>query len=333
MLSLMDKTSDIDYLDRAIDFCKSTDGEEFDILVAGKRIRFHVKAGEIRSIIEPAFLWCMQPPANEPDVRIFIYCGLPFPSWGKEDYLPNGVIGHLEDDDLLATYDSRYQVLSMYNRLKQVGIFWCLDVAELPEWEFGAPMRNLISWALMDFNLFLIHAAGVGTEHGGGLIAGPSGVGKSTSTIACIKSGLKTVGDDYCVMGIEPTPMIYGLYGLAKIHPNSMSALMVNMSEARFRRQDGKVHIPINEAMIPAMPLRTLITPRITQDTLDSFPISSREAFLKISANNILQSTLLRDKLFLGISAMTRAIPSYALEVGPNLLENVSKIKELINVE
>lgn len=335
MLDLMDKTSDTDYLDKAIDFCKSTKGEEFDILVAGKRIRFHFKTGKIRSVIEPAFLWCVQPLAKEPDIRIFIYSGLPFPSpsWRKENYLPNGIIGHLEDGDLLATYDSQYQILSMYNRVKQVGIFWCLDVAELPEWEFGAPMRNLISWALMNFNLFLIHAAGVGTEHSGGLLAGPSGVGKSTSTMACIRSGLKTVGDDYCVMGIEPTPMIYGLYGLAKIHPNSMSASMVNMSEARFRRKDGKVHIPINEAMIPAMPLRTLIIPRITQNVLDSFPISSRESFLKISVNNLLQSMLLRDKLFLGISALTKAVPSYALEVGPNLLENVSKIRELIHVE
>ena len=51
----MDKTSDIDYLDKVIDFCKSTNGEEIDILVAGKRIRFHFKAGKIRSIIEPAF--------------------------------------------------------------------------------------------------------------------------------------------------------------------------------------------------------------------------------------------------------------------------------------
>jgi hypothetical protein len=335
MLSLMDKTSDIDYLDKAIDFCKSTDGEEFDILVAGKRIRFYVKTGEIRSIIEPAFLWCIQPPASEPDVRIFIHSGLPFPSpsWGKENYLPNGIIGHLDDGDLLATYDSQYQILSMYNRLKQVGIFWCLDVAELPEWEFGAPMRNLISWALMNFNLFLIHAAGVGTERGGVLIAGPSGAGKSTSTMACIKSGLKTVGDDYCVMGIEPIPMIYGLYGLAKIHPNSMSASMVNMSEARFRREDGKVHIPLNEAMITEMPLRTLVIPRITQNTLASSPISSRESFLKIAANNLIQSTLLKDKLFLGISAMTKAVPSHVLDVGPNLLDNVLKIRELTHVK
>jgi hypothetical protein len=335
ILSLMNKTSDFDYLEKAIDFCKSTEGEEFDILVAGKRIRFHVKNGKIRSLIEPAFLWCVQPPAKEPDVRLFIHSGLPFPSpsWKKENFLPNGIIGHLEEGDLLATYDSQYQILSMYNRIKQVGIFWCLDVAELPEWEFGAPMRNLISWALMNFNLFLIHAAGVGTAHGGGLIAGPSGAGKSTSTMACIKSGLKTVGDDYCVMGIEPIPMIYGLYGLAKIHPNSMSASMVNMSEARFRRKDGKVHLPINDSMIPAMPLRTLLIPRITQNTLASFPISPRESFLKITANNLIQSTLLRDELFFGISAMTKAVPSHVLSVGPSLIDNGLKIRELINVE
>jgi hypothetical protein len=331
----VNKTSDIDYLNKAIDFCKSGGCEEFDILVAGKRIRFYFKTEKIRSLVEPAFLWCLQAPANEPDVRIYIHSGFPFPSpsWRKENFLPNGIIGHLEEGDLLATYDSQYQILSMYNRVKQEGIFWCLDVAELPEWEFGAPMRNLISWALMNFNLFLIHAAGVGTELGGGLIAGPSGVGKSTSTMACIKLGLKTVGDDYCVMGIEPIPKIYGLYGLAKIHPDSMSASMVKMSEATFTRKDGKVHIPLKDSMISAMPLRTLVIPRITENTLKCAAISSRESFLKITANNLIQSTLLRDKLFLGISAMTKAVPSFVLDVGPNLLDNVSKIRELINVE
>ena len=70
----------------------------------------------------------------------------------------------------------------------------------------------------------LVHAAAVGTDEGALLITGRGGVGKSTTALACLEAGMQFLGDDYVVVGLDPEPQVYRLYGSAKLTSNSSSA-------------------------------------------------------------------------------------------------------------
>ena len=59
------------------------------------------------------------------------------------------------------------------------------------------------------------------TASGGVLIAGKSGSGKSTTTLACLTSGLLYAGDDYVLADVAAEPYVHSLYSTAKLVPDN----------------------------------------------------------------------------------------------------------------
>ena len=58
----------------------------------------------------------------------------------------------------------------------------------------------------------------VGTDHGGVIITGGGGAGKSTAALLCLEAGLRYLGDDYVVVALDPVATAYSLYCTAKIN-------------------------------------------------------------------------------------------------------------------
>jgi hypothetical protein len=63
----------------------------------------------------------------------------------------------------------------------------------------------------------LLHAAAVGEDDGALMITGRGGVGKSTTALACLTSGMRYVADDYLVVRLDPEPRVHSLYSTAKL--------------------------------------------------------------------------------------------------------------------
>jgi hypothetical protein len=97
-------------------------------------------------------------------------------------------------------------------------IYWVDDATALPYWSKASPLRTLLHWVMQRFGRQLLHAAVVGMEHGGVVITGRGGVGKSTAALLCLEAGLEYLGDDYVVVALDPAPTAYSLYCTAKLN-------------------------------------------------------------------------------------------------------------------
>jgi hypothetical protein len=70
----------------------------------------------------------------------------------------------------------------------------------IPPWEHGSPLRLFLHWAHAAAGRRLTHAATLALEGQGALIVGPSGSGKSGTTLAGLLHGLTSAGDDYVLL-------------------------------------------------------------------------------------------------------------------------------------
>ncbi|HEU5302349.1 MAG TPA: hypothetical protein VFW06_08970 [Acidimicrobiia bacterium] len=105
-------------------------------------------------------------------------------------------------------------------------IGWCRDAAILPSEERTKPLRHLLDTWYLDRHVPVIHAAAVAADGRGALVAGPSGIGKSTTALACAAAGLDLAGDDE--VGLEETTAgafrVHSLYSVARVEREHLRA-------------------------------------------------------------------------------------------------------------
>ena len=109
-------------------------------------------------------------------------------------------------------------IVSLFDPVRSVALYWTHDVARIPIWDWGTPLRVILNeWAKLH-GLFLAHSGAVGLPDGGVIFAGKSGSGKSTSALACLGHGaLLYAGDDYSLLSVTAEPRVHSLYCSAKL--------------------------------------------------------------------------------------------------------------------
>lgn len=103
---------------------------------------------------------------------------------------------------------------------------WTHSSADLPPWEAARPLRFAIRWASAQRGAALVHSAAVAGPAGAVLLTGRGGAGKSTTSFACLGSGLHVLGDDYCI--VDPTtdvPTVHATYVLGNLDERSLALL------------------------------------------------------------------------------------------------------------
>ena len=141
--------------------------------------------------------------------------------------------------------------------------------AATPDWMDRVPFRTILTWWAADRGLAMVHASAVAWGDGAALIAGGSGAGKSTTAMACLAAGLDLLGDDACVVGLDPEPHLWSVYRRAKLEPDaaqwlpSLDALVVVRTEDQTHLDPGTRHR--RDA-----PLRAVVLPRVTGERATS---------------------------------------------------------------
>src|SRR5581483_7842647 len=107
--------------------------------------------------------------------------------------------------------------LSVLYRQQRRAIHWVPDAPSIPFYEQSAPFLQILHWWARENLHQMVHAAAVGTATGGVLIGGKSGSGKSTTTLACLKAGLRSTGDDYTLLRASHPPLVRNLYSTGKL--------------------------------------------------------------------------------------------------------------------
>ena len=95
--------------------------------------------------------------------------------------------------------------INVLDRETATGVFVVERSDALPFWTKASPLRTLLHWLMELHGYQLLHAAGFGTADGGVLLTGPGGGGKSTAALSALRDGLRYVGDDYLIVGLDPS--------------------------------------------------------------------------------------------------------------------------------
>jgi hypothetical protein len=322
------------FLKDAIEVYKSSnylESSTVDLTIAGLAIRIQASSTALFEFIYPAFAWQAKTLISNADLEIFIMedAGDLISPWKKNDFLSGNMIRGLNKGNVLATFDHQHSILSIYDHETGKALFWVGSAANLPEWEFGAPLRNILTWSLAKRNIHLIHASGVGTGGSGVLIAGPGGSGKSTTTAISVASGLETTGDDYCAIEISETPTIHGVYGLLKLVPDSLAAPdMKNLVSGKIR-SDGKAHYKIGENLKPSLRLTSVIFTHVSDATKEIKNLSSRDSLIRLVSSTMSQAALPNPEIFSALSELAQSVQAYEWEVGPDTEKIVDTLKNL----
>ena len=225
-------------------------------------------------------------------------------------------------------------ILSLLDLQQDLALYWVMDASKIPYYERGYPLQTILNWWAINHGHQYVHAAAVGTEAGGLLLAGKGGCGKSTISMACIDSDLKFAGDDYSLVAIDPFPRVYSLYNTAKLKGIEdirrfplLASMICNLDRLDEEKGMLFLHKYRPEKIVSEFPLRAILLPRISgKSETKLHPAKPMEALRTLAPSTILQLSGTGQEAFRLMSALVKQVPCFTFEVGTE----ISKIPEVI---
>lgn len=267
-------------------------------------------------------------PATEAGPRILAWddslqsSGFPPPPWqGRYCYTRRGDIRGISSPRFRLAYNYEARLLTVWDRQRQLGLYWTPDCQHLPGYEWAAPMRTLLFWMGLEAGLQLTHAAAVGKEHGI-LLAGKGGSGKSTTALACWQAGWKLVGDDYCWLSPGPPVRAYSIYRSARLCDNPQVGLPDWPDESRWRWEKRALNLTQLglPGLVDRLDIHALVLPRVLADPSASLNLQPCEPGQSLGS---LALTTLGQLAGAGpdsqwiLRRVTEQLPAYRLDLVP----------------
>lgn len=262
----------------------------------------------------------------------------PRPPWGPHDYREQGYIRGFNEDGIRTAFHIGPNVLSMIDETAATGIFWTPDGPGLPDYQVGSPFLIVLQWWARSNGLTLMHAGAVGTEHGGVLLAGAGGSGKSTTSLACsLDRRFRYASDDYCLLQTDPEDMAFTLYNTGKLDGYSASILpaLAPHFAGNGKTDDEKsilYMVDANpEALIDRLPVSAILLPTAngaTETTIE--PVSPGLALQALAPSTVFQLTGAGSESFKALAGLSRRVPCYRLSLSLDMRDCPDRIAQLI---
>lgn len=260
---------------------------------------------------------------------------------------PGSVLGSRYASDSAAQRLAQAQLAALMPAAGQAYPWVCFDprsgrgltlvrtTRDLPPWTSGAPFALSLHLAFAWRGWRLLHAAAIGRDGAGALLLGPGGVGKSGTTLAGIAHGLRTVGDDYLLVGPGPRPLAWPVYRLLKQDPAGLTRVGRADLAARPVNWMGKVELDLEAefpgAMAPALELRTILMPEVAEaDRTELRAVPPSVAFSDVAPSALTQLPGARITGFGFLIRLTRALPAYRLRLSDDPAEIAGAIRRLL---
>ncbi len=303
---------------------------EEHLALAGLRVRLCFAGEAMRARLLPALAHGIAP-AAEADATFLIYdcasAGLPQPSvpWRVEDVGPRGEVA--VDGSLRVSLFAPSGALSVFDPERKLGIFVVRDASALPSYERAAPLRTLLHWALETRQCRLAHAAAVASEHGGALLAGRGGSGKSTTAVLCAQAGMRFAGDDYVGITADPSHA-HAIYATAKI--DAMSVAMLPDLRLHIEPAEGEKGVAILADVAASFPIRALVLPRVSGGASRLRRATGAEALRALAPTTVFQLPGNDGAAFSWIASVARSLPAFALDLGDDRAEIPGLVRRAI---
>jgi hypothetical protein len=229
---------------------------------------------------------------------------------------------------------SRWDTLSVLDYDSRHAWFWTADPAELRSWDWASPFRAILHWWLGHHGILQVHGGAVGVAEGGVMVVGRGGSGKSTTTLACLSSGLRYAGDDFVGMVVEPEPWVHSLYSSGKLEPHHLARFPSLQSAVAnpVRSAEDKVIVFAADAApgvpIAGFPLRAVLVPRVVAVEPETrlVPTSPAAALAALAPSTIFQLHPPQPDGLAKMARLVQTVPCFSAELG----SDVSRIPEAI---
>jgi hypothetical protein len=322
---------------------------EYQFRICDQTIQFCFAEPNLAGQLTRAFAHLRQPLTAAPDCTVAVgqaRSSFRYPSIVLKAYLTalesswwdltnhRGELLEMHNPPTMAAYYPGTSGLSMLDCESGQGLYWKTGHTHVPYYEVGDPFRTLLHWWLRSRGFQFVHGAGVGFDTGAALLVGKGGAGKSTSAVASIRGGLQYAGDDYCVVGLDPQPVVYSLYNTCKLCGDDDIARFPGLAghvsnPARLSEEKALVflHELLPDRVRASLPLKCLLVPKITgsRDTLIR-PCKGMEALSAIVPWTMAQLPSSNHSDVKFMSALVRRLPTFSIELGTQ----VEQIPEVI---
>jgi hypothetical protein len=274
---LMSEDAQIAFFDAAMERCLAAEARAGVIVrhldVAGTRVELVFAGATLVADLLPALAHLEVPADRAADVSFHIWdtastgVDAPPPPCGRDCFTDRGDIWGLASPRIRSAFHWIEYSLNLLDLERRVGMFWVRSNERMPFWTKASPLRTLLHWWMEANGAQLLHAAAIGDANGALLITGKGGVGKSTTALACLTSGLHYVADDYLVVRLDPEPAVFSLYSTAKLDQPQMvrfPGLVPFVANGTAAEEKAVVHL--YPAFAPqlerSLPLKGIATPR-----------------------------------------------------------------------
>jgi hypothetical protein len=226
-----------------------------------------------------------------------------------------------------------------YERSTGVGVQTLASDLGLPPWEFGSPLRLFLHWAYASAGMRLTHAGTLGVDGVGVMIVGPSGSGKSGTTLAGLLHGLDSVGDDYVLVETGPRIVARPVFKLVKQDKKGLrrAGVAPKLFEGAGLNWHGKVELDVATFARPyaeEMELRAVFLPEIAHAGRTSFtPASARDSARALAPSGVLQLPGDMAEGFQFLSGLARRLPAFVVRLSEDPVEIADAIASFISRE
>ncbi len=324
----------VDAVDAAFGRCSARFGETAaSCRLAGRAVALRVAGPALGPLLLPALGHLESATAGPPDLTICAWdaassgIAAPAPPWTGDQYVGNGGIRGWDTGGVRAAFDVPCGMLSLYDATRRLAFLWVRDPIALPGYVIAAPFRVIFQWWATDRGMQLAHAAAVGTERGGVLLAGVGGAGKSTTALLALLDGLMYAGDDYVVIEPGTEPRAHSMYGTGKLdatHLTERLPALAGLTVEPARNDQDKaivfVHRHWPERVAATLPLRAVLVPRVTGSPRTIVaPTTPGHALRALLPHSVFPLPGARHAALERLTSLVRALPVCRLELGTDL--------------
>lgn len=262
---------------------------------------------------------------------------MPPPPWSHEDHLEHGRIRGFFGDDLYTVYVPRGRTLSVTDLRRRHGWHWMPSPATMPFVATANPFHAILHVWAADRGVQYVHAGAVGDEDGCVVIVGPAGRGKSSTALACLDSGIGYLGDDYCLITLDPEPTAWSLFSSAKLtsvglaRMPSFAPLVANAD----REPRDKAIVFVNEhwpeRIVRRAPIRAIVVPRLHGGKHSSLrPATAADAFGAVAPSTVLQLPVADATTLRGLRRLAGSVPVWHLDLAEDPADVAATVRSLL---
>lgn len=212
--------------------------------------------------------------------------------------------------------------------------------ASLPSLHRGSPASLLLASLTGRRGRPFVHAACVGLpQHGGLLIAGRSGSGKSTTALRCLAAGWQYVGDDYVV--VRPgDATAHCLYSTAKLAPSGFAddrALVPRNSTLypdprHCDKTIAQLWPGCSAHMPPSLPIRAIVAPVVGTGRRTTWERAAPgRGLLALAPSTLIQLPTASSSQLGPLSRLARSVPAVTMELGSDPDGVVAALADVLN--